>query len=156
LVTTDKRDPPIEPQSFLGGVTVVDIGDIRVARGLTRRHHTSCRHARMTYDPKERRVWCPDCEKDVEPFDAFEILVSQFSAATRKLEAREKKLLEAEQFQIRSLAAKAIDEAWRSRNMVPACPHCNHGLFPEDFKRGVGTMLGRDYAKARINAKGKK
>lgn len=152
----DKRDPPIVEPGFIAGVTVVDFGDIRVARGLTRRHHASCPHKHMNYDPKERRIWCRDCERDVEAYDAFLIIVEHYDHAFKALVAREKRLAEAEAFKVRSLAAKAMDEAWRSRNMVPACPHCSYGLFPEYFKNGVGSMLSREYAQARIDAKPKR
>lgn len=145
---TDDRDPPIKEQPFLSGVTVIDIGDIRVARGLSRRAHSSCPHARLVYDRNERRIWCKDCEKDVEPFDAFTGLVEQHSRACDNLERRSDAVAAAEKHALRSLAAKAMDEAWRSRNMVPACPHCRHGLFPEDFKHGVTSMLSREYAEA--------
>jgi hypothetical protein len=141
-------DEPIQEQEYLGGVKVVDIGDIRVARGLTRRPATSCHHRRLNYDPTERRVWCKDCEKDVDAFDAFEILVRRFISANERLKKRETQLQEAEGFQMRSLAAKAIDHAWRSRNTVPTCPACNQGLFPEDFKDGRFSTLGREYAEA--------
>lgn len=141
-------DEPIEEIGFLHGVTVVDIGDIRVSRGLTRRPHSSCRHRRMSYDPKERRIWCRDCEKDVDAFDAFMKLTEQYHSAYSHLKDEQTKLAEAQQFQCRSIAAKAIDKAWRSRKMVPACPHCSNGLFPEDFRSGVG-MVGRDFALAR-------
>jgi hypothetical protein len=149
------RDPPIEELGFVGGVTIVDIGDIRVARGLTRRHHASCPHRNLVYDNSERRIWCKDCERDVEAFDAFEQIVSQYSGALSALERREVRLREAETFQVRSLAAKQIDKAWRHRKMVPACPHCKHGLFPENFKHGCD-MLGRDYATALANRDAKK
>lgn len=149
---TDERDTPIEAQEFVSGVKVVDIGDVRVARGLTRRPHSACRHKRLIYDPRERRIWCRDCERDVEPFDAFTILVEQMDAAIKGIGDREKRLVEAEAFNLRTLAAKALDEAWRSRNMVPACPHCSNGLFPEHFKNGVHASLSREYAQARIDA----
>jgi hypothetical protein len=152
----EDRDPPIEDPGFLSGVTVVDIGDIRVARGLTRRHSSSCPHRNLVYDDRERRIWCKDCEKDVEAFDAFKQIVSQHSAARGRLERREVKLKEAEAFQVRSLAAKEIDKAWRHRSMVPACPHCGHGLFPEDFKHGCPAMLGREYATALAKRDAKK
>jgi hypothetical protein len=84
----------------------------------------------------------------VEAFDAFKILVENYSAALDRIKRREEIVSEAEQFQVRSIAAKNIDKAWRRRTMVPACPHCHHGLFPEDFKRGPD-MLGIDYARAR-------
>lgn len=141
-------DEPIEEQAFLMGVTVVDIGDIRVSRGLTRRPYSSCHHHRLRYDPKERRVWCADCEKDVDSFDAFVLLTEQFHSAYGDLKARQQKLGEAEQFSARLIATKTIEKAWRSPNMVPACPSCGNGLFPEDFKASPG-MLGKDYARAR-------
>lgn len=142
------KRPPIEPQEYLSGVTVVDIGDLRVARGLTRRPFSSCRHARLHYDKSERRIWCRDCEQDVEAFDAFELLVAQYNRAYQDMIQRQRELDEAERFQARSLAARALDDAWRKRKSVPACPTCKSGLFPEDFAGGVKTTLGRDYAEA--------
>lgn len=144
----DDRDPSIEPQNFLGGVTVVDIGDLRVARGLSRRAHSSCPHLRVVYDNAERRIWCRDCEHDVEPFDAFRSLAENYSRAHKDLMRRQQAMDEAERFKIRTLAGKAMDEAWRSHNMVPSCPYCHNGLFPEDFKVGPG-MVSKEWARAR-------
>ena len=143
------RTPPIEPLDYIGGVKVVDIGDLRVARGKTRRPFSVCRHRQLRYDTAERRIWCADCETDVESFDAFVSLVEQFNKAVNDIKDRQEKLTSAEEFKARTLAGKALDIAWRSRNMVPACPHCGNGLFPEDFKAGFG-MVGRDFAKARL------
>lgn len=134
---TDERDPPIEALSYIAGVTVVDIGDIRVARGMSRRPFSMCRHVQLLYDAKERRIWCKDCENDVEPFDAFTALVENYDRALSAIARREQQLAEVEGFQARTLAAKGLDEAWRRRKIVPACPHCHHGLLPEDFKNGV-------------------
>jgi hypothetical protein len=141
------RDPPMDEMEYLHGVTVVDFGDYRVSRGKTRREYAGCPHRRLTYDLAERRIWCRDCERDVEAFDAFISLVAGYDKYLKNVEAREIRVAEAEVFQVRSLAAKAIDQAWRSKSRVPACPHCNMGLFPEQFKKGM-TMLGRDYAEA--------
>ena len=49
-------DAPIEPQEYLSGPTVVDIGDLRVARGLSRRPFSGCAHHSLVYDNKERRI----------------------------------------------------------------------------------------------------
>lgn len=144
-------DEPIEEQAYVGGVTVVDIGDLRVARGLTRRPHSSCRHASLTYDPRERRIWCKDCEKDVDAFDAFTLLVEQIDRAYKHINKRIGEVDDAQRFQCRSIAAKKVDEVWRRRKVVPACPSCGHGLFPEDFADRVSTV-GREYALARRKA----
>lgn len=129
------KTPPIEPQDYLGGVKVVDIGDIRVARGMTRRPVSSCRHHTMRYDPKERRIWCADCEQDIEGFDAFEILVGYFDSAAKKAQRLLDEAHEASKFTLISRAAKVIDRQWRSRKMVPSCPHCHAGIWPEDALR---------------------
>src|SRR5690606_34525923 len=82
---SDKR-PPIEPLDYISGVKVVDIGDIRVARGMSRRPASSCKHHHLHYDTAERRIWCRDCETDVEAFDSFKMLVERFHEVQQKLD----------------------------------------------------------------------
>ncbi|MGB5955437.1 hypothetical protein [Pseudomonas sp.] len=132
-------DAPIEPQDWSFGVKVVQIEDIRVARGMTRRPYSSCKHRNLTYDEKERRVWCRDCETQVEAFDAFVGLVEMFSGAQERIKRRQAELAEAEKFQIRSRAAKVMDEAWRSTKTAPLCPHCNNALLPDDVVGGLAS-----------------
>ncbi|WP_277969343.1 hypothetical protein [Sphingomonas echinoides] len=133
---TDKpKDPPIVEMDYLSGLKVIDIGDIRVARGMSRRPHSSCNHRAMVYDPKERRVWCKDCETDVEPFDAFEILCQNYGAAVERIKRDRAAVEEAKEHNLIRIAAKQMDEHFRQRNMVPACPHCNAGIFPEDVAK---------------------
>lgn len=123
---------PIEPVNWSAGVKVVDIGDIRVSRGQTRVPGKSCRHRNVSYDQSERRVYCMDCERDIDGFDAFLMLVECHHSAVAKVERRSQELQEAEQFQARSRAAKHLDKYWRGRTQVPNCPHCGEGLLPED------------------------
>lgn len=143
----DDRDPPIVDQDFTSGLKVVDIGDYRVSRGWSRRNFSSCPHRQVVYDQRERRIWCKDCEHDVEPFDAFVGVAQAVDRELNKLQRRAEELAEAEKFQARSLAVKALDKVWRRRDYVPACPHCGFGLFPENFKNGVAT-LSKEYAAA--------
>ena len=143
------KTPPIEPLDYIGGVKVVDIGDIRVARGLSRRPVSACNHRKLVNDRAERRIWCSECETDVEVFDAFMSLVEQFHYAAAALELRAAEIKQAEALSIISIAAKNIDKEWRAKNTVPACPHCGNGLFPENFRNGI-TTLGREYAAMRL------
>ncbi|MFG0504112.1 hypothetical protein JQN61_04625 [Pseudomonas putida] len=132
-------DAPIEPQDWSFGIKVVQIEDIRVARGLTRRPRTTCRHRKLVYDDRERRIWCSDCETEVEAFDAFAGLVEMFSGAQSRINRRAAELAEAEKFQIRTRAAKVMDEAWRSTKTAPLCPHCNNALLPDDVVGGLAS-----------------
>jgi hypothetical protein len=132
-------DAPIDQQDYLYGIKVVQIDDLRVARGLTRRPKTSCRHKRLVYDQGERRVWCEDCETEVEPFDAFMGVVEVWGLASNQIERRKRELAEAEAFAIISRASKVIDQVWRSKRSVPLCPHCHEAILPGDVVGGVST-----------------
>lgn len=132
-------DTPIESHDYLHGVKVVQIEDLRVARGLTRRPHSSCRHKSLTYDDKERRVWCGDCETEVEPFDAFMGLVEVMDGHVKTLKRREQAVKDAESHALRSRAAKVIDQEWRKTTMAPLCPHCMAAILPEDVAGGMAS-----------------
>lgn len=144
---SERKDPPIQEGEYLYGLNVIDIGELRVSRGQSRRPHSACPHRRLTYDPRERRIWCRDCERDIDGFDAFTILAEQCHSFHAQNARRAKELAEAEQFQARSLAVKALDRLWRSRTTVPCCPHCRRGLLPEDMKH-LG-CVGIKYERAR-------
>lgn len=131
---------PIIPQNFACGINVVDIGDIRVARGLTRREFPRCPHQAMMYDDKERRVWCSDCETEVEPFDAFKRLVEMHAKAQRVYAKMREEALAAQQANITRIACKNLQKEWASNRTIPACPSCNTGLLPDDFKGRIKTI----------------
>lgn len=143
--------PPIIDQEYLYGLKVVDIGDIRVSRGMSRRPHSTCKHRAMVYDPRERRIWCKDCETDVEPFDAFQLLCEQFDYAAAKIERQRKEVEEAREHNIIRIAAKQMDEKFRRKKMVPACINCGAGIFPEDVPK-MGS-INREWELARRKRK---
>lgn len=145
----DKKDHPIKEQAFIAGVTVIDFGDARVARGLSRREFSACNHRQMVYDPQERRIWCKDCERDVDPFDGFKILVEQFHAAEANIKRRRAQLEELEKVSIISRAAKQLDKIWRGRRQVPNCPHCKEALLPEFFADGCFSTGSAELARRR-------
>lgn len=131
---------PIDPQNYQYGLNVVDIGDLRIARGLTRRVLHKCAHKRLVFDEAERRVWCQDCESEVEPFDAFRGLCENYNAAVKRIEKREQAVKEAEAHALISRASKVMDEYWRQRSLVPCCPHCGTGLLPDDVVKGLSRV----------------
>jgi len=115
---------------------IIQIGKAKIERvrsGLER-----CRHRYFKYDPDGRTIECQDCQKILDPFDAFVELAHIWEEAYTTLENRQKELEELEARREKGLlrATRRVDEAWRSRSMVPVCPHCKKPIFPED---GFGT-----------------
>ncbi|MGB7387968.1 MAG: hypothetical protein WA929_10280 [Pseudomonas neustonica] len=143
------KRPPIDPQEYLYGINVVDIGDLRIARGKTRREPAACNHLRLNFDDQERRIYCQDCEQEVDHFDAFITVVNNWRTMTRRLDERRKSIDEAEQFTLVSRAAKELDKAWRKRKQVPCCPSCNAGLLPEDFANGIKSTRSAEFERAK-------
>ena len=129
-------EQPIGGGGYLHGVkNVVSIGDVRVARGRSRSDYAACRHMNLIYCTVERAVWCDDCETRLDPFTAFEVLVERADS----IEKRISDLKKIEQETLVSRAAKAFDEVFRRRSVVPLCPHCLHAIFPEDVAKGLPT-----------------
>jgi hypothetical protein len=91
-----------------------------------------CIHERRTYDPYERTIECDDCGKFIDPFQAFLDIVSKIDRIYARLNAIRREVDEAKEKEIILLAAKKVEKAWRSRNMVPTCPHCHQAIFPSD------------------------
>lgn len=149
----NEKDPPIVEHEYVSGVTVVDIGDIRVARGLSRRPFSGCGHKKLVYDKNERRIWCKDCERDIEAFDAFEAVASQWFRANEAIKRRIAEADAAAKHSLISRAAKAADEVWRSRTMVPSCPHCHRGILPEDALQFGATNREMEIARRKREAK---
>ncbi len=140
-------DPRPDAQRFSD--RVIDFGDLRVQFGLPRVGDRHCFHKKMTYDPYERRVWCQDCERTIEGFDAFMALVRQMGQVMAAMERRQKQVDDAMAHSVRRRAAKVIDEAWSRRSMVPCCPHCSKALLPEDFADGIKFSVGYELEVAR-------
>ena len=145
---TDDQDPPIEPQTFVYGINVVDFGDARVARGLSRRPARVCRHRSIVYDTAERRIYCEDCQRTLDPFDAFLVLVENMGEAQDRLKRRAAEVKDAEAHAMISRAAKAVDLIWRTRDQAPVCKCCGHGILPEDMLEGHRTT-SRKWEQAR-------
>lgn len=132
-------DDPIDPRPDATPLwaEVVDLAEVRVQFGLPRNRHDRCPHRRLTYNVEDRRVWCQDCERSIDSFDAFMVLVRNFAAMERAARAKMEKAEEARDAHLGRRAAKELDRAWSGRQMAVACPHCRGGLLPEDFDRGV-------------------
>lgn len=108
---------------------VIEIGSAKFKRS----HKNNCNHrGTLEYDPNAETVTCVKCELILNNFKAFMILVEAYG---QDKENRMREIQRLEQLKEETLifrAAKRIESAWRSRDMVPVCPHCLAAIFPED------------------------
>lgn len=115
------------------GSPVIDLDSVRVAYGLpNRKVAPACQHKSLVYNTGERRVWCNDCHRTIDAFDAFMTLTNAFHGMVREANAGIARAKEAEEAVLVRRVAKDIDRLW-GRKMAPCCPQCGRGLMPEDF-----------------------
>ncbi len=117
---------------------VVAIEDLRIARRQRLPGEKECAHRRIVLDDNGEIVKCSDCGVQVSPFWALKMLTSVWSDAQRKLKASREQLQADRETILHLTAARKAEEAWRSRTMVPVCPHCSRGILTTD---GFGASL---------------
>ena len=112
---------------------VIDIDELRFTRDKrVVRPREECPHHHMTLDDQGQYVKCDDCGVQLSPFWVLNRMLDQFGRAIAKLTRGENALREAREQGIHLTAARIVERAWRSRTMVPACPHCGEGIGPKD------------------------
>ena len=112
---------------------VIDIDALRVARksGYVRAPG-ECRHMHITLDDNGDIVKCDDCGVQLSAYWAITHFTEYYQRAIAKLTSAQKRLATAQEEGVHLLAARRVERAWRSRTMVPACPHCGEGIGPKD------------------------
>lgn len=113
---------------------VVDLGEYRFTRDRSIIERSGeCRHRRQTMVDRGQYVQCDDCGAMLSPYWVLKEILEQIGRARASLDRRRQALDEQEARTIRLRAAQTMEKEWRSRRMVPACPHCHRGLLPDDM-----------------------
>lgn len=150
-MSDNPKDPPLEvlPDGGCYVGTVVDLDKVRIRLGRTPYKVKVCEHRSLIYSPNERRVWCEDCERTIDGFDAFLIFTRHFERMESAAHHKRDQVNEALKSAARLRATKELDRVWSGRRMAPCCPHCKHGLVPEDFANGAAYSVSLELELAR-------
>lgn len=124
---------------------VISIGDLSIRR-LEKRwflRKEDCRHRNLTWDKHGDFITCDDCKMQLSSSWVLGMFMEVYERARNALTQQEALLLEERARELHRLASKKVDEVWRTKTMVPCCPHCDRGILPED---GLGaSKMGRRY-----------
>lgn len=146
-------DHPIEPH----GDNVISLSGVKIARGFsTENYIDKCKHLNIVFDHSERRIWCDDCKRTIEAFDAFLIFTRYFENMDAEARSNFHESREALKSSARLRATKALDRIWSGNVMAVSCPHCKGGLLPEDFSEGTRYSWSRELEIAERKSKLKK
>ena len=91
-----------------------------------------CPHHRLTIDDEGEIITCDDCKAQVSAYWALLSCLEQIKETRHSLRVRKEILKEQSEKTLHLRASQVVESAWRSRSMVPTCPHCGRGIKPED------------------------
>ena len=132
---------------------VIQIGDFSFeqARRFEVRRRQGCAHRRMELEEHGEIVRCRDCSAQVTAWWALRECLWAYTDQMRAVRAERDGLAKDRKTVIHLVAARAVERAWRTKNMVPTCPHCHAGITPDD---GFGrSMVHRDFEDRRRRVK---
>jgi hypothetical protein len=119
---------------------IIQFGDFALRRkreNVYFRKSDECGHIHLTLNDSGEIITCDDCSHQVSAYWAVRTIMEQWARQERKVaQARQQVQLDAAAI-IHLKAAKLVERIWRSKNLVPCCPHCNKGIMPHD---GLGSI----------------
>ena len=111
---------------------VIEFEGFKVTRVNRRYAPGACKHFHFTIDENGGSVVCDDCAQPLSPTWALALLCDGYNRALQQMKVEQTKAANAAKTHLHLTAAKVVESAWRSRSMVPVCPHCRAAIFPED------------------------
>lgn len=119
---------------------IINFDDLVIKRNHRRLNEKQsiCSHLKISYSNDDMSIECEDCEATIEPFKAFMMLVYRYKMVCSRIHAKENELNFLLTKNLHLKAARRACDAWASRSLVPACPHCNEAIFSSD---GFGHSL---------------
>lgn len=91
-----------------------------------------CPHTHVELDDDGGIVTCTKCNKQLDAYLTLRKMAEKWEDHARKVKSAADKVNEDAKAIVTLRAAKLIEEAWRSRTMIPTCPHCYVAILPED------------------------
>ncbi len=141
---------------------VIDIGGFSIVRKNKPSHYdlrttkSICQHLGIVLDPHGDVVTCEKCGVQLSAFWALAMLTDRWAKAQEEYLQKTMRLQKDTEKSLHLLAARRLEESWRSQTSVPACPHCHLGILPSDALGGYtvskkGELARREAEKAAKN-----
>lgn len=111
---------------------IVQIEEMRITQIRKSYLLKGCKHMHLSADDEGEIITCDDCDKQISAYWALQYFLEHYRTACNKLDQRAQKLAEIENRTLHLGAAQVVETAWRSRTMVPTCPHCSEAIFKTD------------------------
>ncbi|WHH59147.1 hypothetical protein [Petroclostridium sp. X23] len=119
---------------------IIELDILRINRNIDKKCKCNRWERKFTVDTTNKKVYC-NCGAEVDPYEALEDL-----ARNRERIVEENKRLYEQRKQIIDykpwlLVFRDLESQYRSKMMLPACPHCGRGFFFEELRSWTNRQL---------------
>jgi hypothetical protein len=93
---------------------------------------SKCAHKNLTFDENGQSIICDDCNKSLSAYWVLRRIITDYNKAWEGIERKRSELNDLMEKTLHFKAAKKVEEVWRSKTMLPSCPHCKRGICSHD------------------------
>ena len=127
---------------------VIDFGAFQIRKTNSKTYferNGKCQHKHLETDSNGQTVQCTDCKVFVSAFWALEWIANEWAEMQQGLKTQQESHRQKVESEIHLVAAKNAEKAWRSKTMIPTCPHCKRGISAQDPFRDNTNGQARTY-----------
>ena len=102
----------------------------------SKRPKTTCKHERTLIDQIAGTVECRECGEVLSPFHVLLRMAQGERALFDRVRSLQAKADELARYSPHLKTMKELERIWRGRRMIPICPHCGTGIWPQELLAG--------------------
>lgn len=100
-----------------------------------------CEHARTVIDEPNGTVECRDCGASLSAFWVLGRIAREENRVFNRIKGLRADAEELQTWVPFLKSVRTLEKRWRGRAMLPACPHCHRGLWPDELQGSVSLSL---------------
>ena len=119
---------------------IIDLEILRINRNIDKQCKCNRWERNFTVDTTNKKVYC-SCGAEVDPYDAIYDIAyrrDRLNEEVKRLLEQRKEIVEYKPW---LLVFRDLESRYRTKRMLPACPHCGRGFYFEEIRCWVNRRL---------------
>jgi hypothetical protein len=108
---------------------------------LRQRPVPTCEHKRTVIDERAGTVECRDCQATLSAFWVLGQIAREENRCFERIKRLRTEAAELETWVPHLRKVRELHRNWSGKKALPICPHCHHGLWPDDFVGFISVEL---------------
>lgn len=111
---------------------IVEFEALKINRG--RKKFCQCLEKKFEIDTQNHIVTCANCGAWVDPFDALVYIGEHYELERHFVQTLWEERKQIVNYKPHLIIIRELERQYRSKSMLPTCPHCGRAFFLEEIK----------------------